>query len=468
MHATSISIEQGISTSNSSVADTFGEWNEPPSIATMEHELTTLAGQLNAADYRFLKVLAEFDRTESYVGIGVASCAHWLSWRCGIGLQAAREKVRVARALRRLSKVSDAMRRGVISYCKVRALTRIATPENEDTLLLIAEAGTVSHVERTVQLFRKVERIEELETANQQLAERYLQCRVDEDGCVTIKARLPPEQGAAFMKALQTATNSLHNENASCEAPGAPDIPLDDPGAPRADALSLMVESFMAHGPAALQAGDRHLVTVHIDERVLRDETQDGRSEIDQTAAIPPATVRRLCCDGSLVPIIEDAQGIPLSVGRKTRAIPPTIRRALETRDAGCRFPGCTNTRFVDAHHIHHWADGGETSLDNLVLLCRRHHRFVHEYGYSITREDTNLHFKRPDGRPALPPRVIDPIESRVGYAQLQSDHEDLDLDIDADTGDSQWGGESLDYAWVIKSLIHKTPPKSERDRDPD
>ena len=117
-----------------------------------------------------------------------------------------------------------------------------------------------------------------------------------------------------------------------------------------------MAESFTAHGPSALQPGDRHLVTVHIDERVLRDETQDGRSEIDQTAAIPPATVRRLCCDGSLVPIIEDAQGTPLSVGRKTRAIPPAIRRALDTRDAGCRYPGCTNTRYVDAHHIHHWS----------------------------------------------------------------------------------------------------------------
>ena len=314
MHSIAVCTEPKAPSSNSPSGDTFGEWRDPPSVDAMERELTTLAGQLNAADYRFLKVLSEFDRKQSYVGIGIASCAHWLSWRCGIGLQAAREKVRVARALRRLSKVSDAMRRGVISYCKVRALTRIATPENEDTLLLIAEAGTVSHVERTVQLFRKVERIEELETANQQHVERYLQCRIDEQGCVTIKAHLPPEQGAAFMKALRAATDALHKENASRESPTAPDVPADDHGARQADALALMVESFMANGPNALQAGDRHLVTVHIDERVLRDETQDGRSEIDQTAAIPPATVRRLCCDGSLVPIIEDAQGTPLSV----------------------------------------------------------------------------------------------------------------------------------------------------------
>src|SRR5262249_32507061 len=152
---------------------------------------------------------------------------------------------------------------------------------------------------------------------------------------------------------------------ASREALGTPDLP-GDASAQRADALVLVAETALAHGPTQLAAGDRHLVTVHIDESVLRHEANEGRCETTAGSSVPPATVRRLCCDGSLVPIIEDEQGNAIHVGRKTRAIPPALRRALDARDGGCRFPGCTNSRFVDAHHVVHWADGGETNLDNL------------------------------------------------------------------------------------------------------
>jgi len=119
-----------------------------PAIDDIERELTTLAAHLNAGNYRFLKLLAELDRRGGHVGWQIASCAHWLAWKCGIGLVAAREKVRVARALEGLPRLGDAMRRGVLSYCKIRALTRMATAENEDYLSSIAEVGTVSHVEK--------------------------------------------------------------------------------------------------------------------------------------------------------------------------------------------------------------------------------------------------------------------------------------------------------------------------------
>jgi hypothetical protein len=136
-----------------------------PSIDTLEHELTTLAAHLNAGNYRFLELLAEFDRRGGHVGWGIVSCAHWLQWKCGIGLVAAREKVRVARALGGLPKISDAMRRGVLSYCKVRALTRIATADNEELLVQIGETGTMSHVEKMVRLYRKTDRGKELAEA---------------------------------------------------------------------------------------------------------------------------------------------------------------------------------------------------------------------------------------------------------------------------------------------------------------
>ena len=166
----------------------------------VEREITTLMGHLNAGEYRLLVLLAEFERRGGHVGIGLASCAHWLSWRCGIGLVAAREKVRVARALLGLPRVADAMRRGVLSYCKVRALTRIATAENEGMLLSIAEAGTVSHVEKVVRLYRRAERREELDDANERYAERYLACFEGENGDVVIEGRLAPEQGAVLMQ----------------------------------------------------------------------------------------------------------------------------------------------------------------------------------------------------------------------------------------------------------------------------
>lgn len=115
---------------------------------------------------------------------------------------------------------------------------------------------------------------------------------------------------------------------------------------------------------------------------------------LEEGPALAPETAQRLACDASIVEIME-RDGEPLSVGRKTRTIPPAMRRALQARDRGCRFPGCENRRFVDAHHIRHWGQGGETKLDNLVLLCTRHHRFVHEAGYSVAAlEDGHLEFR--------------------------------------------------------------------------
>jgi hypothetical protein len=220
----------------------------------------------------------------------------------------------------------------------------------------------------------------------------------------------------------------------------------------RADALVVLAETFLAGGAGPLAAGDRHLVTVHIDEQVLRGEGEDGRCEIDGGPALPPATVRRLCCDGSLVAIVRDSDGDPLNLGRKTRAVPPAIRRALDTRDGGCRFPGCTNTRFVDAHHIHHWADGGETKLDNLVLLCRRHHRFVHEHGFRVEREDKRIRFMRPDGR-AVPASPAAESLDCDGWLLLTDAHAQLGLRVDHRTAVPTWSGESMDYNWAVGAL---------------
>ena len=142
----------------------------------------------------------------------------------------------------------------------------------------------------------------------------------------------------------------------------------------------------------------------------------EAESELADGTPLAAETARRLACDAAIVPLIERA-GRPLSVGRKTRSIPPALRRALSSRDRGCRFPGCTNHRTVDAHHIEHWANGGATSLENLVQLCRHHHRLLHEGGYSVTKAGAGFVFRRPDGREIRPiprpPRGCSPHPAR-------------------------------------------------------
>jgi hypothetical protein len=176
--------------------------------------------------------------------------------------------------------------------------------------------------------------------------------------------------------------------------------------------------------------------------------------------SLPAETARRLACDASFVRIIETANGEPLDIGRKTRSIPPAIRRALTARDRGCRFPGCTHTQFVDAHHVKHWAQGGETKTSNLLLLCRFHHRLVHEGGIVIQRlDDGALRFLRPNGR-AFEPAAPLPATPMPGAAPSWSLLADLNarqgIHIDRRTAATLWRGERMDYGLAIQVLLQK------------
>jgi hypothetical protein len=169
-----------------------------------------------------------------------------------------------------------------------------------------------------------------------------------------------------------------------------------------------MAESALARGVGACPGGDRHQVVVHIDASAIAaagGEDDAGSGELMDGVPLPAEAARRLACDASVVALVE-RDGEPLSVGRKTRSIPPSIARALSRRDGGCRFPGCGRDRFVDAHHIQHWAHGGETALTNLVQLCRHHHRLLHEGGFTVEAHGDDFVFRRPSGAivPAVPP----------------------------------------------------------------
>ena len=346
---------------------------ESPSYDThaLGESIAALAARLHAATYELLVLLREFDERAGW-NCGFLSCAHWLhstparkprapgapAWRTGIDLGAAREKVRVAKALASLPLVSAAMQRGAISYAKARALTRVATPQNEASLLDLALAGTAAHVER-------------------------------------------------------------------------------------------------------------FQVVLHVDASESASSLPNGTLEVaDGALYVSEETSRRVACDGSIVVMHHNPSGTVLDVGRKTRTIPPGIRRALLARDTRCRFPGCSARR-CDAHHVVHWIDGGGTCLENLVLLCRRHHRAVHEGGFTLAQHpDGSLIVHRPDGRllevaPVLPTwdrepalhvpdepapasvHPLAPVTARLASASIMITARSVAV----------WDGTPFDVAWAIDVL---------------
>ena len=459
-----------------------------PSNEILGNRIADLAARIQAATWELLVLIRQFDAGGGWEGF--ASCAAWLSWRIGLAPGAAREHVRVARALAELPKLSDAMRRGAVSYSKLRAVTRVATPETEQVLLDVALAGTATHVEQVVRTWRRVDRAAEQAEEQQRHESRALDTWVDDGGMVVVRGRLTPEVGAVVRRALEAALDAAP-PNAGGPAAGGDGQPRSAAGdgaagdaaeamvptvaQQRADALGMVAECALAGGLDKGTAGDRYQVVVHVDADTLAEggradenvpgdnaagdsaATADGRgasadaagdegrataapdvpagtsrrrtaaasaavdeasrapagsangpapsaarpapaaAEPLQTAAPPAArrpaacrgpgggqsvldeaggihvsaeTARRLACDAATVTMHHGPAGEVLDVGRRTRTISPALRRALAARDGHCRFPGC-QARRADAHHVQHWAHGGATALDNLVLLCR-------------------------------------------------------------------------------------------------
>ncbi len=363
--------------------------------------IATLAARLHAATYELLVMLHEFDACAGWNN-GCLSCAHWLHWRTGIDLGAAREKVRVSRALATLPHISAAMQRGQLSYAKVRALTRIATPGNDARLVDLALAGTAAQVECLVRAWRRVDQVEAAQQAEQRHQHRSLTMHVDDDGMVVLRGRLTPEIGALVQRALEAAADRLFRE-AALDLTGTRIADEVTPTQRRADALGLLAECALSTDLDRGTTGDRYQVVLHVDAAALQatPESYAGQAVVelnDGATNVSAETSRRIACDASLVTMRYARDGSVLDVGRKTRTIPSAIRRALLARDRHCQFPGCTARR-CDGHHIQHWAEGGPTRLDNLTLLCRRHHRAVHEGGFTIVQRDEGTPvFYRPDG----------------------------------------------------------------------
>ena len=641
-------------------------------------EITTLAGHLNAAQYRFLKLIDEFDRAQGWAGPGVRSLAHWLELKCGLGDLAAREKVRVARALRELPSIDAAFERGEISYSKVRAMTRVATPENEKDLLVIARHGTAEHMEKLVRVYRKYgQRADASPGETARRREERFYCFVEDDEMMVFGGRVSVEQGRLLIKALDAmvaemeadereageaettgnvsaetsaaaaepgvsaetsavasepsvsaetsaattetivsaetsaattetivsaetsaattetivsagtsaagsgaggssdtmATASGKNvsaetseaasvpnvsaetsagssrasarsettapasgRNVSAETPvtgsvasgssdalaaasgkdvsagtsvpasvknvsaetvsdGRTGVEPHEPDRPplkplrvrRATALAQIAEHYLATrrggtGATPLKPSDAYQVFVHVN---ANDAHPDNRingahtTYMDDRRCVAPHVARQLACDASRRTVLENERGEVLNIGRRSRIVPWHIVHALRIRDGGCRFPGCNQHRWTDAHHIHHWADGGETSLENLVTLCRYHHRELHRDEYRIEHgADGELIFIDKWGEAML--QAIHPqfteergsggvagtaapaaIAGTAGATHastaadrcehLQAEHRNRGVEIDESTAVRRWAGERMDYSTAVE-----------------
>ncbi len=304
----------------------------------MGEEIATLAARIDAATYELLVLIRKFDEREGW-NCGFLSCAHWLTWRIGLTPSAARERVRVARALGELPLMSDAMKRGELSYSKVRALTRIAQPDTEQSLVDLGKAGTAAHAECVVRKWRRIDRTVEASDDELRDASSHLTTHIDENGMFVIRGRLAPEAGEVLMKALKAAGDRLYAE----------------------------------------QPKDR-----------------------------PPA--------------------------------------------------GKVRAKHCDAHHIVHWADGGETKLSNLVLLCRRHHRLLHEGEFRVRMSEHGaVQFVHPRGQPleqspAPPPLGLD------AARELVESLEDAGILITGKESMPTWDGRPMDLPYVMECLWRPPP----------
>jgi hypothetical protein len=401
--------------------------SSPTQAQQLGEQITQLCSHIYAAEARLLTLIREFDDKKCWAEQGFCSCAHWLNFKCGIGMNAAREKVRVARALADLPKIDKGLSKGELSYSKVRAMTRIADASNEDYLMMIAKHGTAHHVEKLVSKYRGAKRMQDAAVADEQYRDREFDHYYDHDGCLVIKARLPAEQGALIVKALEMAMEKDYVGAASAATEVTAETPI---AARRADAIAEIAETYMNNDESSGSTADRYQVVVHVTAET---------SELEDGPHVTAETSRRIACDSTVVNINDDDNGEPLSIGRRSRSIPPPMRRALRNRDRGCRFPGCTNTRFVDGHHMKHWADGGETSLDNLVLLCRHHHHLVHEGGFVCE--------KLAGGEISFKDQRQQPLPTWSALPKIADDH-DVQQWLDSNFFEAAANGEGCNAKW--------------------
>jgi hypothetical protein len=429
-------------------------------VEELGQEIASLSARLDAAAHRLLECIRRFDEACGWHEQGAVSCAHWLAWRLGWDPATAREKVRVARALGMLPAINESLRTARLSYAKVRALTRVATPENEAKLLEMALMATGAQLERLCRGYRGVLDNERTPAPE----ERSVRQRLLPGGMVKLELVLEPDEADLILRAIERAreVRARRAEPLETEAPGGPaaqgeaepveaaSVSAETCWPSRADGAVKLAESFLAGNPVTGTGGERFQVMVHLDQEVLG---QDGAwaGTLEDGTRVSAETLRRVACDCGLVAM--GGNGEALNIGRRARSIPPAIRRALMLRDRGCAFPGCTHTAFLHGHHIEHWLHGGETSLDNVLLLCTGHHHLVHEGGWTVTSAaDGAFAFHAPAGRLLAPDPPRELVDDTLDWLREWADEQKLDLGPDVNL--PRWDGKTPDYDGAVGWLL--------------
>jgi hypothetical protein len=468
----------------------------PVPLERLEAQICELAGHLAAATCRFLVLLADFDARRGWASWDMNSCAAWLSWKCQMSSGTAREHVRVARALRDLPVIRGEFGAGRLSYAKVRALTRIATPATEAGLAEIAGPMTGNQLERFARAHRQVSSADD----GAARVRRRLAWRFEEDGSLAGTFRLPPLAGAVLLKALRAAAGDLqhpHDGHDGQQAgdPGHPPGGHDgqdggvsaetpavrQPEAPTssslADALVVVAEAFLAGKVAGADDAEVYQVVVHVGTGAISPESpvpeaadvsaetspaapavpaDPARCHVEDGPAISVSTAQMTGCSAGWSWMLHDSAGKVLDLGRRRRRPNAALRRAARERDScRCRFPGCESRR-VDLHHIQYWSHGGRTQLDNLLSLCKFHHMLVHDRGYLIAAaRDGTFAFCRPDGTmiPASP--LLPQVGGTIGDCH--------DADISPETIIPAWYGERLDLDYAIHVCFANARTEPER-----
>ncbi|MCW2522625.1 MAG: endonuclease [Frankiales bacterium] len=449
--------------------------------AVLSEQICALAAQIDNATAELICLLGEFDAVEGWSGYGMKSCAHWLSWKCHIGAHAAREQVRVARALRDLPLLRAEFWAGRLSYAKVRALSRIADSDSEADLVALALAATAAQVEKTVSGWRRAapsldepgsaREAAELTAAEQ--AKRELSWHFDDHGMLVVRARLGSDEAAVFLAAIERAQETLQRSDAKRTAPttltpNAADPDDAEPAEARPTALDGLVglaRAFVNGGAQRRTAEEeisrppKHHLIVQLDAAVLQRELNGGLATYRSGGALTSEQARRLACDSRLSVVLFRGHGRRreiLDAGRASRTVPVGLRRAAEARDGGCVMPGCQETRpsHLHAHHVWHWADGGPTCLDNVVMLCSKHHRAVHEEGQRVEHGPNGLVFHSSDGQRLEP--VPSAPRAREGWlARRPPRPADWPQPLAASDIPS-WKGEPYDLDYILSTLLSR------------
>jgi hypothetical protein len=449
-------------------------------------EITTWAGRVAAGEARLLVLIGEFDDRVAWGGPGMLSCAHWLTWRTGMGPVAARERVRAARRLRELPLTAAAFAEGRLSWTQVRAISRAATPETEASLVDLARRCTGAQLERVCRALRQVHEAER-RADEPEAAEDAMRCseRYAADGTLVLTLRVAPQDAPVARAALERMKAEVQAEREASAAELAEQVAVVAPEAP--DGL----QDASAEAAALWKAGLTREAAVRAEARVRGLEVRPAtlgdalvrmasRSlDLPSPAPVPKQRLRLMVdplsgwartSTGELLPPMTltqvmrtlpgrgDAPQLPLEpapswtaydLGRSTRLVSGRLRSLLGQVDGErCRFPGCSRVKKLHAHHVVFWRDGGPTDLANLVLVCSRHHTLIHSKGFQLVLS--------PDRTLTVRTAADIPVPHAPELQRQSALDLDVDERIDRDTLPPLWDGDRLDLDHVVWAMLHQ------------